>query len=77
MYYISTDNLTPRACANDGHAHASESKSKKRNERNLDPRALLLTEGEKSSGEPRNKVSFSLVFVTNNQVSLIGTFMLA
>ena len=24
---------------------------------NLDPRALLLTEGEKSSGEPCNKVS--------------------
>ena len=37
---------------------------------NLDPRALLLTEGEKSSGEPRNKVSSHWFFVKNNQKRL-------
>ena len=34
---------------------------------NLDPRALLLTEGKKRSWEPRKQSVFSLVFVENNQ----------
>ena len=43
---------------------------------NLDPRALLLTEGEKSSREPWNKLSSLWFSWRTIKASLIGAFML-
>ena len=43
----------------------------------LDPRALLFTEGEKSSGEPRTKCLLIGVREEQSKASLIGAFMLA
>ena len=44
---------------------------------NLDPRALLSTEGEKSSGDPEIKCLLIGLREEQSKASVIGAFMLA
>ena len=64
------------------HAHAQKRKlsRKKKLSRlvaNLDPRTLLLTEGEMSSGNPETKCLLIGFWEEQSKASLIDTFMLA